>query len=180
MSDLKEEMGPAGYRAMVAWQQGAAAALTAGVPQIDQSLRPMRDRLVPQSPLRAGPLKNHERGAAKAAQMYVQGFAGGLNATAIDPQLEQFRKRLAQPVDATATFRTQNARSAAASTSGAGQRQQVQIVVPVQYSVDGKVLGQVVAPHVQQVITGDLQLEMQVIDASRQSSLQQDTFRSIA
>lgn len=96
--DLTKGGRLAGISWLLAFARGLTESLRGNANEIDDALIPVKDRFVPRSPIRRGPLAGHERGGYKAGVMYIDAFAQGLRESLpkIDQSLRTMQGKIAQ------------------------------------------------------------------------------------
>lgn len=140
---------------------------------IPPALGPAADYLLPRSPIKAGPLKDHERGAKRAADMYVRAFAQGL------VENQSLVAEAMRPYAAMLGTSAPDLRGMSASASNTVSSRPIQISMSMGSVVmDGRVVGQIVAPHIAEVLSDELDVSANVMDAVYTPGVKQQAFRS--
>lgn len=172
-----------GYKVGFAWVKGIADALKdfaeSGVdPALDPKLDRIREKIDGNSPPRYGPLRNIDRGGYNVGKAWSDAFARGINLD--DNPLQKIDAQLhLAPTGGATVLRTtpRNINPWNTPPAQPNAARQLHISVPLTMTVDGRSMGKVVAPHVADVFMDDLQVSVDIVDASQTIAYSQTGFR---
>lgn len=173
-----------GIKTALSFIENFAKTLLAGVkPAVDNPLQNYGDYLKGKSPPPKGPLHDIDVGARNAAKAWTDAFGVTIGDTTM------LNKGLARQSDALRTNPGATLRNSVVRTTPHDMMhwddriafttpsRHITVTVPIGLAMDGQAVGKLVTPHVADQLIDDLQVSVNVVDASQKIALTQTSFR---